>query len=115
MAAEQLAYIAAAAVARVRREALGDRVEALDRVAEPIGRDTCAAVTLGAALVGARSTTGVMAVYAGMEGINAGHILTASVLGAPADVLQAKCDFAAFYDPSLTSFRFADFNRREHH
>ncbi|HZI31482.1 MAG TPA: sugar phosphate nucleotidyltransferase, partial [Candidatus Binatia bacterium] len=31
-------------------------------VAEPTGRDTCAAVTLGAALVGARSTTGVMAV-----------------------------------------------------
>src|SRR5438093_9586722 len=31
-------------------------------VAEPIGRDTCAAVTLGAALVGGRSTTGVMAV-----------------------------------------------------
>jgi len=31
-------------------------------VAEPIGRDTCAAVTLGAALVGARSTTSVMAV-----------------------------------------------------
>jgi mannose-1-phosphate guanylyltransferase len=31
-------------------------------VAEPMGRDTCAAVTLGAALVGARSTTGVMAV-----------------------------------------------------
>lgn len=31
-------------------------------VAEPVGRDTCAAVTLGAALVGARSTTGVMAV-----------------------------------------------------
>src|SRR5689334_11600135 len=30
-------------------------------IAEPIGRDTCAAVTLGAALVGARSTTGVMA------------------------------------------------------
>ena len=28
----------------------------------PVGRDTCAAVTLGAALVGARSTTGVMAV-----------------------------------------------------
>ena len=27
-----------------------------------MGRDTCAAVTLGAALVGARSTTGVMAV-----------------------------------------------------
>jgi len=31
-------------------------------VAEPVGRDTCAAVTLGAALVGARSTMGVMAV-----------------------------------------------------
>src|SRR5213595_2688559 len=31
-------------------------------IAEPIGRDTCAAVTLGAALVGARATTGVMAV-----------------------------------------------------
>jgi mannose-1-phosphate guanylyltransferase len=31
-------------------------------VAEPVGRDTTAAVTLGAALVGARSTTGVMAV-----------------------------------------------------
>ena len=33
-------------------------------VAEPMGRDTTAAVTLGAALVGARSTTGVMAVLA---------------------------------------------------
>src|SRR5580765_8150679 len=31
-------------------------------IAEPIGRDTCAAVTLGAASVGARSTTAVMAV-----------------------------------------------------
>lgn len=31
-------------------------------VAEPCGRDTCAAVTLGAALVGARSSKGVMAV-----------------------------------------------------
>jgi mannose-1-phosphate guanylyltransferase len=31
-------------------------------VGEPVGRDTCAAVTLGAALVGARSTKGVMAV-----------------------------------------------------
>src|ERR1044071_5735736 len=31
-------------------------------ISEPIGRDTCAAVTLGAAIVGARSTTGVMAV-----------------------------------------------------
>ena len=31
-------------------------------IAEPCGRDTCAAVTLGAALVGARSMTGLMAV-----------------------------------------------------
>ena len=31
-------------------------------VAEPIGRDTCAAVTLGAAIVGQRSTNAVMAV-----------------------------------------------------
>src|SRR6266403_5565823 len=31
-------------------------------IVEPVGRDTCAAVTLGAALVGARATTGVMAV-----------------------------------------------------
>src|SRR6478672_11615102 len=31
-------------------------------IIEPMGRDTTAAVTLGAALVGARSTTGVMAV-----------------------------------------------------
>src|SRR5438552_12414648 len=39
-------------------------------VAEPIGRDTCAAVTLGAALVGARSTTGLMAV------LPADHVIT---------------------------------------
>jgi mannose-1-phosphate guanylyltransferase len=31
-------------------------------IAEPVGRDTCAAVALGAAVVGARSTMGVMAV-----------------------------------------------------
>ena len=31
-------------------------------IAEPVGRDTCAAVALGAAVVGARSTTAVMAV-----------------------------------------------------
>src|SRR3974390_1714812 len=31
-------------------------------IAEPVGRDTCAAVTLGPALVGVRSTMGVMAV-----------------------------------------------------
>src|SRR5665213_2162681 len=31
-------------------------------IAEPVGRDTCAAVTLGAAVVGQRSTRSVMAV-----------------------------------------------------
>jgi len=41
-------------------------------VAEPLGRDTCAAVTLGAALVGARSTTGVMAV------LPADHVIPAA-------------------------------------
>jgi mannose-1-phosphate guanylyltransferase len=39
-------------------------------IAEPVGRDTCAAVTLGAALVGARSTTAVMAV------LPADHVIT---------------------------------------
>src|SRR5437868_8565358 len=39
-------------------------------IAEPVGRDTCAAVTLGAALVGSRSTTGVMAV------LPADHVIT---------------------------------------
>ena len=37
--------------------------------------------------------SGVMAVYAGMKGVNAGHILTASVLGAPAGLLVAKVMF----------------------
>ncbi len=37
--------------------------------------------------------TGVMAVYAGMDGMQAGHILTASVLGAPAGLLMAKVMF----------------------
>lgn len=34
--------------------------------------------------------TGVMAVYAGMEGMSAGHIVTASVLGAPAGLVISK-------------------------
>src|SRR5260221_14655609 len=44
----------------VRRQLL--RLPKHNVIAEPVGRDTCAAVTLGAALVCARSTTGVMAV-----------------------------------------------------
>lgn len=38
------------------------KIPAANVVAEPCGRDTCAAVALGAALVGSRSTTGVMVV-----------------------------------------------------
>ncbi len=37
--------------------------------------------------------TGVMAVYAGMGGLSAGHILTASVMGAPAGLMIAKIIF----------------------
>jgi mannose-1-phosphate guanylyltransferase len=49
-----------AQAAEVRRQL--PKLPKANLVAEPLGRDTCAAVTLGAALVGARSTTGVMAV-----------------------------------------------------
>src|ERR1043165_2648618 len=49
-----------AQAAEVRKQLL--KISKENVVAEPMGRDTCAAVTLGAALVGARSTTGVMAV-----------------------------------------------------
>jgi mannose-1-phosphate guanylyltransferase len=49
-----------AQAAEVRRQL--PRLPKENVVGEPVGRDTCAAVTLGAALVGARSTTGVMAV-----------------------------------------------------
>ncbi len=48
--------------------------------------------------------TGVMAVYAGMEGLSAGHILTASVLGAPAGLLVAKVIFPET-EPSETGER----------
>ncbi|MEI9864727.1 MAG: sugar phosphate nucleotidyltransferase [Limisphaerales bacterium] len=50
----------AAQAAEVRKQL--PKLPKANVVAEPMGRDTCAAVTLGAALVGARSTTGVMAV-----------------------------------------------------
>jgi len=49
-----------AQIAEVRKQL--PRLHKDNVVAEPVGRDTCAAVTLGVALVGARSTTGVMAV-----------------------------------------------------
>ena len=50
----------AAQLPEVRKQLSKLPVENL--VAEPVGRDTCAAVALGAALVGQRSITGVMAV-----------------------------------------------------
>ena len=49
-----------AQVAQVRKQL--PKLPKANIIAEPMGRDTCAAVTLGAALVGARSTTAVMAV-----------------------------------------------------
>jgi mannose-1-phosphate guanylyltransferase len=50
----------AAQAAEVRRQL--PRLPRRNVVAEPMGRDTCAAVTLGAAMVGQVSTRGVMAV-----------------------------------------------------
>ena len=37
--------------------------------------------------------SGVMAVYAGLKGVSAGHVVTASILGAPAGLLVAKIMF----------------------
>ncbi|MCO5053341.1 MAG: sugar phosphate nucleotidyltransferase [Verrucomicrobiae bacterium] len=50
----------AAQVAAVRKQL--PKLPKDNIVGEPLGRDTCAAVTLGAALVGARTTTGILAV-----------------------------------------------------
>lgn len=47
-------------LAQVRKQC--PQLPSANLVAEPCGRDTCAAVALGAALVGARSSAGVMAV-----------------------------------------------------
>jgi CNT family concentrative nucleoside transporter len=51
--------------------------------------EVMALMTVGMATI----ASGVMAVYAGMQGISAGHIVTASVLGAPAGLLVAKIMF----------------------
>jgi mannose-1-phosphate guanylyltransferase len=59
-AANVIVITNAAQVAEVRRQL--PRLPKDNVVAEPVGRDTCAAVTLGAAIVGARSATAVMAV-----------------------------------------------------
>ncbi len=59
--AEHVLVVTNAAQADAVREQLPE-LPAGNVVAEPMGRDTCAAVALGAALVGARSPRGVMAV-----------------------------------------------------
>lgn len=59
--AKNIIIITNAAQAGAVRKQL-PKLPAENIIAEPCGRDTCAAVTLGAAVVGARSTTGVMAV-----------------------------------------------------
>jgi len=48
--------------------------------------------------------TGVMVVYSGLDGMNAGHILTASVMSAPAGLLIAKIMFPET-EPSETGER----------
>ena len=59
-AANVLIITNAAQVGEVRRQL--PELPKDNIIAEPVGRDTCAAVTLGAALVGARSSKAVMAV-----------------------------------------------------
>lgn len=59
--AENILIITNAVQAAAVRKQLPE-LPAHNIIAEPVGRDTCAAVTLGAAVVGARSTTAVMAV-----------------------------------------------------
>lgn len=58
---ENILIITSAAQAPEVRKQL-PRLPKANVIAEPMGRDTCAAVTLGAAVVGARSTRAVMAV-----------------------------------------------------
>lgn len=78
--------------AEVRRQL--PKLPAENVVAEPCGRDTCAAVTLGAALVGARSRNGVMAV------LPADHVIpdTRRFQG----VLEDAMDYAALHPAAVT-------------
>lgn len=55
-------------------------------IAKMTQSEIMALMTTGMATI----ATGVMVVYAGLEGMSAGHILTASVLSAPAGLLIAK-------------------------
>ena len=58
-------------------------------IAKMTRSEIMALMTTGMATI----ATGVMVVYAGLEGMNAGHILTASVMSAPAGLLIAKTMF----------------------
>jgi CNT family concentrative nucleoside transporter len=53
--------------------------------------------------------SGVMAVYAGLEGLTAGHIVTASALGAPAGLLMAKVMFPESEPPPVDAPSLARF------
>src|SRR3954470_6098267 len=74
-----------AQAAQVRRQL--PKLPKANVIAEPCGRDTCAAVTLGAAVVGARSTTAVMAVLPADHGIPDPKKFQ--------QVLSGACDLAA--------------------
>jgi mannose-1-phosphate guanylyltransferase len=58
-------------------------------IAEPCGRDTCPAITLAAALVGARSTTGVMAV------LPSDHVISAKGAKKFQRILEDSFDLAS--------------------
>ena len=53
--------------------------------------------------------SGVMAVYAGLEGLTAGHIVTASALGAPAGLMMAKVMFPESEPPPAGARSLAGF------
>ena len=53
--------------------------------------------------------SGVMAVYAGLEGLTAGHIVTASALGAPAGLMMAKVMFPESEPPPVDAPSLARF------
>jgi concentrative nucleoside transporter, CNT family len=53
--------------------------------------------------------SGVMAIYAGLEGLTAGHIVTASALGAPAGLMMAKVMFPESEPPPVDAPSLARF------
>lgn len=69
-------------------------------IAKMTRSEIMALMTTGMATI----ATGVMVVYAGLDGMSAGHILTASVMSAPAGLLIAKVMFPET-EPSETGER----------